>query len=90
MFHIRIEIYKTKCYQVVTVCDEVEELVERVRALRDDLGLKIAEQDFLGKLEKLNSVNKNSHTGNQYSIPKHRSNNLILIGRLYNIICSII
>ena len=39
------------CYQVVAVCDEVEKLVERVRPLRDDLGLEIAEQDFLGKLE---------------------------------------
>ena len=39
------------CYQVVAVCDEVEKLVKRVRPLRDDLGLEIAEQDFLGKLE---------------------------------------
>jgi len=59
--------------------------VERVRTLRDDLGLKIAEQDFLRKLEKSNSVNINNHVGNQFSIPAHRSNNLILIGQLYNI-----
>ena len=35
--------------QVITVGDQVEELVEGVRPLRDDFGLEVSDQDFFGK-----------------------------------------